>query len=258
MWTRGIRLSCVAGLLIAVAAATASAANYTVDWMALAPTPFGSAPPFASSYSLPGIGTVNMTYSANADFAEARLQLPQLAAGSLNYAGDTYAWTNQETLARTNWGFSGIINSSWFVTYTFPGTVPAGKIVLGVQGLGRRDPNPNETAADTTTEAIVLQNGTHFGDFTGAMNVGPTQFTPAAGMFSMINSLTGPGGADPWWNTGLAIVRIDDAVNSLTVRIDQTSGDGIGVNIGVITPEPATAALLAAGGLVALRRRARR
>ncbi|HRX83425.1 MAG TPA: PEP-CTERM sorting domain-containing protein [Phycisphaerae bacterium] len=258
MWTRGNLLSLGAGLFIALAAANASANTYNIDWMSLAPTPFGSAPPFVSSYNLAGIGTVNMTYSANSDFVEARLQVPQLAAGSVSYAGDSYAWTNQETLARTNWGFSGIINSSWFVTYTFPGTVPASKLVLGVQGLGRRDPNPGETTADATTEAIVLQNGTHFGDFTGALNVGPTQYTPGAGMFSMINSLSGPGGADPWWNTGLAVVRIDDAVNALTVRIDQTSGDGIGVNIGVITPEPATAALLVTGSLVALRRRAQR
>ncbi|MCB9849255.1 MAG: PEP-CTERM sorting domain-containing protein [Phycisphaerales bacterium] len=246
-----------AALALTLTCSTASAANYTIDWMQLAPTPFGNAPPFASNYSLPGIGTVQMSYTADPDFAEARLQVPQLATGNVSYAGDNYAWTNQETLARTNWGFSGIINTAWTVTYTFPGTIPAGKIMLGVQGLGRRDPLPGESAFDAMTTATVLQNGTLLGEWTGALNTGPTQFTPGVGIFSMINSLTGPGGADPWWNTPLAVVRIDDAISSLTVHLDHTSGDGVGVNIGVLTPEPGTLALLAAGGLTMLRRRAR-
>ncbi len=255
MTTRTNRILACAGLALAFAASAASASNYTVNWMPLAPTPFGSAPPFSSSYNLPGVGTVQMTYTAHPDFAEARLQVPALASGSVAFGGDNYAWSNQETLARTNWGYSGVLNSSWTVTYTFPGTVAAGQIVLGVQGLGRRDANPGENPADTISTATVLQNGTHLGDWTGSLNVGPTLYTPAAGTFSMMNSLTGPGGADPWWNTGLALVRIDDSISSLTVHIDQTMGDGVGVNIGSIVPEPATLALLGAGGLLALRRR---
>ncbi|MBU0640251.1 MAG: PEP-CTERM sorting domain-containing protein [Planctomycetes bacterium] len=196
-----------------------------------------------------------MSYSANPDFAEARLQIPALASGSLTYAGDSYTWNNHETLARTNWAYSGVLNSSWSVTYTFPNTIPAGQIILGVQGLGRRDPLPGENAQDCITTATVLQNGTHLGDWTGSMNVGPTLFTPGSGMFSMMNSLSGPGGQDPWWNTGLALVRIDDPLNSLTVRFAQTSGDGVGVNIGTTVPEPGTLALLGLGGLGLLRRR---
>lgn len=251
MLARMIRFLASAGLIAAFGTSLSSAANYTVDWMSLAPTPFGNAPPFSSFYNLPGVGTVQMTYSANPDFSEVRLQEPQLASGSVPYGSDTYSWTNHEFLGRTNLAFSGVLNSSWFVTYTFPGTVPAGQLILGVQGLGRRDPLPGENPLDCITTATVLQNGTHLGDYTGALNVGPTLFSPSAGMFTMMNSLTGPGGQDPWWNTGLALVRIDDAVSSLTVRFDQTSGDGVGVNIGVI-PEPASAALLGAGGLLAL------
>lgn len=255
MNTRLNRILISAGLALALVA-SAAASNYTVTWMQHAPTPFGSAPPFASSYNLPGIGVVNMTYTAHPDFAEGRLQVPQLASGLITSAGDNYSWSNQECLARTNWGFSGVMNSSWTVTYTFPSTVAAGSIVLGVQGLGRRDANPGENPADTISTATVLQNGTLLGEYTGALNVGPTQFTSGAGTFSMQNSLTGPGGNDPWWNTGLALVRIDDAVNSLTVHFDQTSGDGVGVNIGVIdVPEPASAALLALGALFITRRR---
>lgn len=256
MTFRAIRRCGGIGLALALAATNASASTYNITWLQLAPTPFGSAPPFSSSYNLPGIGTVGVSYTPHSDFAEGRLQVPALATGSVPYGGDTYNWTNQETLARTNWGFSGVLNSSWQVTYTFPSTVPAGKIILGVQGLGRRDPNPGELASDCISTAIVQQNGTYFGDFTGALNVGPTLFTPAAGTFSMTNSLTGPGGADPWWNTGLALVRIDDALNSLTVRFNQTAGDGVGVNIGVI-PEPASAALLGIGAALYVARRRR-
>lgn len=243
-----------AGLLIAFAAGTASAASFNVNWMSLAPTPFGSPPPFVGNYNLPGIGTVQMTYTADPDFAEARLQVPALATGSVTFGPDTYSWTNQETLARTNWAYSGVLNTAWFVTYTFPGTVPAGQLILGVQGLGRRDANPGENPADCITTAFVPQSGTYLGDWTGALNVGPTQFSGGVGNFSMVNSLSGPGGADPWWNTGLALVRIDDPVSSLTVRVSQTGGDGVGVNIGSIVPEPGSAALLALGGLLALRR----
>jgi len=256
---RNSGLICGLAITVLVAATTAtSASNYQIDWMQQTPTPVGSPLPFSSSYFLPGVGTVQMTYSAHPDFLETRHVVPQLQSGNLNFGGDNYSWTNHEMLARTNWGFSGVVNSSWFVTYTFPNTVPAGNLMLGVMGLGRRDPLVGESANDAMTTATVLQNGTHLGDWTGALNVGPTQFTSNVGQFSMINSLTGPGGQDPWWNTGLGVVRIDDAVNSLTVRFDHTSGDGVGVNIGYIVPEPASMALLGLGGLVVARQKRRR
>lgn len=246
----------ISALALSLAGSAASAANYTVDWLQMGPTFFGSPPPYSGTYFLPGVGNVQVTYNADPDFTEARLAVPQLVTGSVTSGGDTYSWTNAECLARTNWAFSGNLNTSWSVTYTFPGTLPAGSIVLDVQGLGRRDPDVvGAPPAAFMSTATVNQNGTYFGDFTGAMNVGPTQFTSSAGQFQMINSLTGPGGQDPWWNTGMGIVRIDDAVNSLTVHFDQTAGDGVGVNIGVITPAPGSAALLGFGALAAIRRR---
>lgn len=254
MISRHRSIVAAAGLALAVTA-PAFAVNYNVDWMQLSPTAFGSAPPFSGTYSLPGIGAVQMTYSAHPDFIESRFAVPQLQNGSFPYGSDNYAWTNQECLARTNMGYSGAINSSWFVTYTFSSTIPAGQIVLGTQGLGRRNPNPGETVFDTTTVATVLQNGTLLGDYINGNNWGATLFTPTAGMFTVENSVTGNGGADPWWNTGLAVIRIDDAVSSLTVRIDQTSGDGIGVNIGVITPEPGSLSLLGLGAALIFNRR---
>ncbi len=250
------RNTMTAALALALAASAASAANYGVTWLQMSPTPFGSPPPFSGSYFLPGVGNVGVTYNADPDFAEARLQVGPLVVGSVNYGGDTYSWNNAECLARTNWGYSGNLNTSWQVTYTFPTTIAAGQIILDVQGLGRRDPDQvGVPPSFYMTTATVNQNGTFLGDFTGSMNVGATQFGSSAGQFTMINSLSGPGGQDPWWNTGMGIVRIDDATNSLTVRFDQTAGDGVGVNIGILTPAPGSAALLGLGGLVAIRRR---
>jgi len=237
-----------ASLILVFAVSTASAVVYNVDWMQMTPTPIGSPPPFTGTYNLPGVGAVQMSYTGPlSDFAEARFQNVNIMSGSVAYGGDTYSWTNNEMLARTNWAYSGLINSSWQVTYTFSNAIPAGQLILGVSGLGRRDPLPNENPLDCISTAIVLQNGTHLGDWTNAQNWGATLFSGGAGNFSMTNSVSGPGGADPWWNTGLALVRIDDPISSLTVRFNQTAGDGLGVNLGVLVPEPSSLALLACG-----------
>jgi MYXO-CTERM domain-containing protein len=203
------------------------------------------------------LGNVQVTYAADADFTEARFNAATLQNGSIPFGSDTYQWGPQECLARTNWGFSGNLNTAWTVTYTFSGTIPAGTIALDVQGLGRRDPDPGVPPGAYISVATVNQNGTFIGDYINGNNWGATQFTGGVGTFSMQNSLSGPGGQDPWWNTGLGLVRIDDPISSLTVHIQQTAGDGVGVNIGAITPTPGSAALLGLGGLVAGRRRRR-
>jgi hypothetical protein len=237
-----------ASLIFVFAVSNASAVVYNVDWMQMIPTPIGSPPPFTGTYNLPGVGAVQMTYTGPlSDFAEARFQNINIVSGSVAYGGDTYNWTNNEMLARTNWAYSGILNTSWQVTYTFANAIPAGQLILGVSGLGRRDPQPNENPLDCISTASVFQSGTHLGDWTNAQNWGATSFSGGFGSFSMTNSVSGPGGADPWWNTGLALVRIDDTISSLTVRFNHTAGDGLGVNLGVIVPEPSTLALLACG-----------
>ena len=98
-------------------------------------------------------------------------------------------------------------------------------VYVGASGMGRR-------RALGATVVTVNQNGTFLGDWSGGGNYGPTQLTGGAGVFQMQNSLTGPGGQDPWWNTPLGVVRIDDAISSLTVNFSQIRGDGIGFNIG--------------------------
>jgi hypothetical protein len=235
-------------------ACSAHAANYTINWLSMAPTLPGNAPPFNANYTLPGVGNVQMAYTAHPDFSEARQILAPFQSQSVASGPDTYAWTNHEALARTNLGFSGVINSTWSVTYTFSATIPAQSLVLEFHGLGRRDPRPGENPLDGTTIATVNQNGTFLGE-TNPYGVGPTLFQSGAGTFNLRNALTGPGGNDPWWNTALAVVRIDDAVSSLTVTFNQTSGDGVGVNLGYIVPAPGPLALLGVAGLAIARRR---
>ena len=77
------------------------------------------------------------------------------------------------------------------------------------------------------------------------MTAGASQFTGGAGTFSVQNSVTNAGGINPWWNTQLGVVRIDDAVSSITVYQSQIRGDGIGVNVGfephgIVADEAAT------------------
>lgn len=247
-----------AALLALSTTAPALAVSYSIDWLNLSPTAIGSQPPSGGFYNLPGVGAVQMTYTSPPGISTIRGTLGNFFNGNVTSGPDTYSWTSYEHLGRTNLVAPPPLNQSWDVTYTFPSTMAAGSIVLTVSGLGRRDSINGGTPGAVST-ATVLQNGTFFGDWPGfpAPNFGATQFNPGVGIFSLENSVTGAGGIDPWWNTQMAVVRIDDVLNSLTVRFNHTSGDGINVNIGYINPvpAPAAAAVLGMGGLVLTRRR---
>lgn len=249
MNTRRTLIASLAGLALA---APASAAGYTIDWLQMAPTAFGSAPINGASYNLPGVGLVQVSWTSVINFTESRLdQNPNFFGGSVSYGGDTYGWTNIEQFARANWQPAPPVNQSWDITYTFPTTVAAGSIILGVSGLGRQDAG----VPGAVSTATVAQNGTYLGEYFGGGPWGPNLYTSGTGWFSLENAVTGVGGANPHWNTALALVRIDDAVNSLTVRFVQTSGDGVGLDIGVLVPTPGAAALLGLAGVAGLRRR---
>jgi len=66
--------------------------------------------------------------------------------------------------------------------------------------------------------------------------------------------VTGIGGADPHWNTELGVVRIDDALSSLTIHYSTLRGDGVGSNIGFV-PAPASAMVMGLAGIAVSRRR---
>ncbi len=243
--------SIVAWTSLATGSGVALATNYTIDWLNMSPTPFGSTVPNNSTFNLPGVGAVLVTYSYPANYTQSRSQNPDLQNGNLTYAGDNYAWTNQE-LFNTITSQDPFGPVPWRITYTFPGTLPAGTIVLGVAGLGQ-----TTSYGGGASTATVNQNGAFLGDWSGAGGPwGPTQFT-AGPPFQMQNSQTGAGGYDPWWNTPLGVVLINDPISSLTVDFGQLRGDGIGLNIGSVVPEPSSAILLGLGATFALIRRRR-
>lgn len=241
-------LAVSAAILVAHSAA---ADILTIDWLDMSPTPFGAAVPNNSNYFLSGIGTVTVSYNIPVAYTQARNTNASLQNGSFISGPDTYQWAAHEQFATV--ASASVLSSSWDITFTFPSTVNAGDLYLGISGLGATTQSPFGAGASVAT---VLQNGTFIGDYAGSPvnNWGPTQFAGGPGVFTMQNSLTAPGGVDPHWNSQLGIVRIDDAVNSLTVRFSQLTGDGVGVNIGVV-PAPGSAALLALGGLTTVRRR---
>lgn len=251
---RGVRVA-VAILPVLASATTSLAGAYTIDWMSWSPwgvnNSGGPQIPSGQNFFLNGVGSVAVTFNQSPPtFSSYRFQSAGFLAGNLSAAGDTYAWTNHEGLARTNFNGSGS-TANWSITFTFSNAVAAGRLALGIFGLGRID----QVVPGNITTASVAQNGTFLGDWGVTTNLGPTQFTGGVGSFAMQNAIPGdltPG--NPSFNTALGVVRIDDAVTSLTVDFSQIGQDGVGVNIGYI-PAPGASVLLACGGLLLSRRR---
>jgi hypothetical protein len=231
-------------------ASPAFAVNYSLNWLNQSPVAFGSPVPNNSNYFMPGVGNVNITYNIPTTFVHNRGQDSTLFPGSVTSGPDTYSWSTHETFGATSFGPVPPLATSWDITYTFPGVQPAGSIILGVVGLGA-----TTSSGGGNSVASVLQNGQFLGDYNSTNNFGATQFTGGAGTFSLQNSVTGPGGQNPHWNTELGLVRIMDPISSLTVRFSQLSGDGVGLNIASFVPTPGAAALAGLAGLVAVRRR---
>lgn len=224
MRTTALALAVIVGAVTGTG--TAVATTIPITWLDQSPTAFGSPVPNGSVIAVAGVGNVTVTYSIPAHWTHSRLLSPGYTAGNVVSGPDTYTWTNYEA-------FSTIFTPGLLgpevgtITYTFASTLPAGSVFVGPIGLGA-----TTSFGGGTSTTRVLQNGTFLGDFVGDVTAGASQFIGGAGTFTVMNSVTGAGGANPWWNSQLAVVRIDDAVSSITVIQTQLRGDGIGVNIG--------------------------
>ncbi len=248
MTRRAMTIALSAGL-VGVAAGSAQAVNYPLNWLNMAPTPFGSSVPNNSVFNLPGVGPVTVTYNLPTTFTDARFTNPSFQNESVTNGPDTYSWGAQEMFAAVN----GVNQTNtWDITYTFSGTLAPGTIYLGISGLGATT-NPG----GGYSVATVFQNGNYLGDVNSSGAFGPTNYTPGAGVFSMQNSLIAAGGIDPHWNSQLGLVQIMDPISSLTVHFSQLGGDGLGVNIAAVVPAPGDGAFLMLAGLAAMRRRRR-
>lgn len=220
-------------VLVAAAVSAASAANFNIDWLNMAPVPFLTPVPNASVFNLPGVGNVTVTHSIPALVDHVR-QAQAPPNGGFVLGPDNYAWTNLEY-------FSGILTAGpdpivpvqWTVTYTFPGTVTGGSIYVAATGLGA-----TTSFGGGTSTLTVNQNGTFLGEWSPPGGPwGPTQFTPGTGTFQMQNSVTGAGGQNPHWNTPTAVVRVDDSISSITLIFNTLRGDGVAGTIG-FAPNP--------------------
>ena len=168
-------------------------------------------------------------------YTNARTQNACLQNGTLVVGPNSWSWAAHELFAAIfTVGPDPLVPVAYTITYTLPGLFPAGSIYLGFAGFGS-----TTSFGGGASTGTVNQNGTFVGDWTGGCGPwGPTQITGGFGTFQLQNSLTGPGGLDPWWNTPLGVVRIDDAVSSVTVTMSQLRGDGVGLNIGIDKQHP--------------------
>lgn len=247
------RLAALAVAAPMFGASQAHAVNYTINWLDMSPTAFGSSVPNNSVFTLPGVGNVTVSYSIPANIGHIRQTVPQLQNGNVTAGPDNYAWGAQELFGATNNSQAGnpLVTTQWAITYTFSGAIPANTLYVGAMGIGRTN---FPLAGDSLV--TVNQNGTFLGDWSGGGPWGATLYTGGPGTFNMTNSQVNAGGQNPWWNSQLGVVQINDVVSSLTIIVDQLPGDGLGVNIGsVVVPTPGGLALLGLGGALAFRRR---
>lgn len=239
--TRNMLLMLIASVVIGHG--TAGAANYAIDWLTMAPTPLGGSVPNGASFNVSGIGNVTVTYAIPALIGHVRAQSAPFQTGNVTLGPDTYSWTDYEWFG-TIYNGTDLGPVACSVTYTFPAMLSPGTVYVGTIGLGA-----TTSFGGGTSTIRVLQNGTYLGEWVGDATFGASQFIGGVGNFTVMNSVTGPGGVDPHWNTNLAVVRIDDAVSSLTVYHTVLRGDGIGANIGFVPDAPTPASSTSWGRL---------
>jgi hypothetical protein len=238
---------CIA-LITAFSSAGASQAA-VLQWLEMSSYAPGvlNAPVSGSTFTMPGIGNVTLTWSVPSTINLLRLSPSLYPSGSA--AG--HSWTNLEQF-NGHRPTSSPTNDVWTFTYTFDTPVPAGALYFGTLGLGRLD------TPGAITTVTGDHNATFLGDYDSPSNFGATDFTGGAGSFTVRNSLSGPGGGTaPNWNSELGLMQITDGgFTTLNLTISGIPGDGYAWNIAAAVPEPSSAVLgIGAVGLLMRRRR---
>jgi hypothetical protein len=227
--------STLAVLALMTTPGMARAAAISIDWLTMSPPAVGTSVPNNSVYNVAGIGNVTVSYVLPTNFTDARSVSPLYTAGNVVFGPDTYSWTDFEYFGTTF--TDGDLGPLFYtITFTFPALLSPGTVYVGVIGLGA-----TTSFGGGASSAACFQNGTFLGDYVGDATAGATQVNDLVGFFGMQNSVTGAGGVNPHWNTHLGVVRIDDAVTSVTLTMGNLRGDGIGVTVG-FTPDGATPA----------------
>jgi len=227
---RDVRNTVVTLLCAMLCAGPVGAATITIDWLNMAPTAINSPVPDASVFTVAGIGNVTVYKNIGANVSDSRATSPTFVSGSLPFGLNTYQWSNFEYFGTIlNSGPDPIVPILSTVTYTFPAVLSPGTVYVGILGLGA-----TTSFGGGTSTMTVYQNGTLIGDYVGGGGFGPSLFTPGAGVFTVQNSVTGAGGANPHWNSQMAVVRIDNPVSAITIEHRGLRGDGIGASVGFV------------------------
>jgi hypothetical protein len=155
-----------------------------------------------------------------------------------------YSWAAVEAISGSP--LVNPLNRNYTVTYTFSPAVPPNRLILGVGGLGRTSDGGGDGPAESnikveangSTSALTWQM---LGDWApAAANFGATEIRNAANTGAgtagtpvlLRNSQINAGGANPWWNSKFAVLRMNQAVSSLTLTVNHVRGDGFSFAIG--------------------------
>jgi PEP-CTERM motif len=178
-----------------------------------------------TTFTLPGYGNVQVTEGTEPATYWDQTGAYNQSAGNYNWGTDTQR-LNVYNTSQGKWDYT--------VTFSFLNGAPdLSKLVVVPVGL----------ASGTT--ARIDQQGSLVGEYSFGGTTSTTLYNPGTMTFSS------QGNGDPL-NTGWALFQLnqsDGAIASISLTVDQISGDGIGFTLGYANPvpEPGTLALLGSG-----------
>lgn len=223
-----------------------------IDWLDMSTPTNGSAIPLTpatavpsgAQFAMPGGGGVVISHTIP---AEANMGVRQQSPAMSNGTVPGYQWGVLDAIGSSP--LDNPLYRSYTITYTFSPAIPAGRLVLGVSGLGRSSNvsggNPGaesniKVEANGSTTALGWQM---LGDYAQAgSNYGATEILNAVGTglgvagspIKLRNAAIGPAGDNPHWNSKFGIILLKQAVSSLTLTVNHVRGDGFSIAIGTL------------------------